>query len=131
MVFTRADAKVAFDHIINNVLSRYDNTNLKMALVNEGYDDIITLMTIDDNTIEQLVYPDPDDETNSTFKPLRLSDKGNLKLWRAFVVYRNASDNPIGENWLQVTMEEYDAYCISPNNIAQLLGQVGPPPSVV
>ena len=75
-------------------------------------------MTIDNETIENLTYPDPDDASNSL--NLRRSDKAMLKLWREYVLHREASDNPIGDNWLQVTQADFDAFRISPSNIARL-----------
>ena len=118
MVVTRENAKAIFDHVVDQILSRSGSGILKASLSREGYDDILSLMTIDDETIENLTYPDPDDASNSL--NLRRSDKAMLKLWREYVLHREASDNPIGDNWLQVTQADFDAFRISPSNIARL-----------
>ena len=118
MVETRQEAKAAFDHILDNVLNRYGSEELKKALINEGLEDVFFLMSIDDNTIDALEYPDPLDATRTI--PVRKGDKSVLKLWREYVLHRIETENPVGDNWLNVTQAKFDAYRIDPTNIARL-----------
>jgi hypothetical protein len=41
MVLTRKEAKVVYNHILDNVLGRIDGTALKTSLDEEGIDDIL------------------------------------------------------------------------------------------
>ena len=58
----------------------------------EGYDDLFTLLSIDDDTIDELSYPDPADATKSI--DLLQSDKAMIRLCRDFVLHREASGDP-------------------------------------
>jgi hypothetical protein len=81
MVLTRNDAKTAFGHVLDNVLGRADGSPLKSALVEEGIDDVFSLVSLDEEAINTLRYDD-----NGTPKALRLSDKMLLKCFLQFVV---------------------------------------------
>ena len=59
MVLTRIDAKDAFNHVLDNVLGRPDDTPLKLSLLNEGIDNIFDLTTITLSIIDNLEYEDP------------------------------------------------------------------------
>ena len=117
MVVTRQEASAIFDHILDQVLSRYGSGDLKAALAREGFNDLFTLMSIDDDTIDDLEYPDPNDATKTI--PVRRSDKATVKLWREYVLHRNTSSDPIGDNWLQVTQAQFDEFRISPASIGR------------
>ena len=64
MVLTHPQAKKALQHILDTVLERGDGTPLKSSLLAEGIEDIFGLVTIDDDTITDLTYTDPDDPKN-------------------------------------------------------------------
>lgn len=112
MVVTRAEAKVAFDHILDNVLGRYGSSGLKEALVRDGFDDLFSLLTITDEDIEGLVYPDPEDETKLI--SVRKSDMASVRLWREFVVYQRSIGDPIDDQWNGVTQAQFDSFRVSP-----------------
>jgi hypothetical protein len=115
MVLSRQDAKVAFDHIIDHVLCGERSSNLKSALIREGYDDLFYLMMMDDDIINDLKYPDPCD--SSELVPVKCGDKGLLKSWHSYVLHRHASGSTIGDDdWLKVTQEDFDTFRINPVN---------------
>ncbi len=58
---TRAEAKEAFNHVLNNVLDRGDMSPLKSSLLSEGITDIFDLTTITDDVIDGLLYEDAAD----------------------------------------------------------------------
>jgi hypothetical protein len=118
MVVTRQEAKTIFDHILDQVISRHGTNDLKTALVRDGVDDLFSLLNIDDATIDDLQYPDPNDATN--LLEVRRSDKSMIKLWRDYVLYRESKGDPIGDNWLQVTQESFDEFRLSSTNVARL-----------
>jgi hypothetical protein len=96
MVLSRLNSKTAFDHVLDTVLNRYNSKDLKSALIKEGYEDIITLITIDDDTIDNLTIVDPDDATKEV--PIKKSDKGTLKIWKEYVFYRDSIGSPLDSN---------------------------------
>jgi hypothetical protein len=51
VTITRAEANTDFDHIPNNVIGRNDMSNLKLALLDEGIQDLFDLSTISDAVI--------------------------------------------------------------------------------
>jgi Reverse transcriptase (RNA-dependent DNA polymerase) len=116
MVLTRTEARNVFDHLLDNVLNRYGSVDLKVALTQEGYEDVFLLLSLDDATIESLEYMDPDDSTKKV--SIKKSDKGLLKTFRAFVNHRNVTGNPIkDEDWMKLTQTEFDDFRIDPANL--------------
>jgi len=111
MVITRAEATTIFDYILDNILSRDGSNDLKRALEREGFNDLFSFMTMDDAAIDGLQYQDPND-TSVLFDVLR-SDKTMVRLWKQFVVHRESTGCPIGDNWLQVTQQQYDEFRLS------------------
>ena len=77
---TRAASKVAFNHIMDNVI---DNINIKASLGLVGIDDTFGLMTLTDTDIENLTYPDIDPNVQTTYK----LKKGEMGLLRCFIHY--------------------------------------------
>ena len=74
---TRAEAKEAFSHFLNDVLGRGDTSFVKSSLVIEGITDIFDLVTITDDIIDSLAYEDPDDP--GKFYPVKKGDKMLLR----------------------------------------------------
>jgi hypothetical protein len=126
MVLTRTEGKAVFDHILDVVLDRYGSGDMKSALVSEGFVDIFSLLSIDDATIETLEYEDPNDASKKLV--IKKSDKGMLRTFKAFVTYRITSGNPINdEDWMNLTVADFDAYRVDPANLARLVASTPPP----
>ena len=62
MVYSCSEAKTSFNHILDNVLGQGDDSPLKLALFEEGIDDIFALSTLDENAIESLKYKNKDND---------------------------------------------------------------------
>jgi hypothetical protein len=73
MVLTRKEAKVAYNHILDNVLGRSDGTALKTSLYEGGIDDIFGLINISDAAIDTLSYKDT--SSNNLITSVRLCEK--------------------------------------------------------
>jgi hypothetical protein len=73
MVLTRKEAKVAYNHILDNFLGRSDGTALKTSLDEEGIDAIFDLINISDAAIDSLSYKDT--SNNNAVTTVRLGDK--------------------------------------------------------
>ena len=128
MVITRADAKAAFDHVLDTVLDRYGSKEMKEALVKEGFVEIFQLLNIDDATLEGLVYPDPVDATKTV--PIRKGDVGMIKCFKAYVHHRVMNGNPIADaDWLNLTQAEFDAFRMDPTNMLRVTSAINAPSS--
>ena len=62
--FTRAASKTAFTHIMTSVL---DNDHIHQALKDAGTNDMTGLVRLDDHTVENLIYPDPDPQVSTKY----------------------------------------------------------------
>jgi hypothetical protein len=109
MVYTRSDAKASFNHILDNVLGRGDGSSLKMALSDEGIDDVYTLSNLTDSAIDSLKYINKDNGDTPT--PVRLADKMLLLAFLHYVINANMEGNTIiGEAWNAITQEDFDSF---------------------
>ena len=116
MVLTRNEARATFTHVMDDVLGRKDGSALKSSLVDEGIDDIFSLMTIDENSIDGLKFKDTADD--NAMKPIRLSDKMLLKCFLHFVTNKELEGTPIlDHDWSKITQEEFDEFRISPTYV--------------
>jgi hypothetical protein len=61
---TRAEAKVAFNHVLDNVVGRNDASHLKLSRA-KGINDIFDFVTLSDKIIEAIVYEDIRNKGNS------------------------------------------------------------------
>ena len=118
MVLTRLQARAAFCHVMDNVLECND---LKSALVKEGYDDIISLLSIGNETIESLTYVDSIDTTKVL--PVKRGHMNTLKVWIAYYIHQFKCGNPINDidDWLSMSQESFDAFRSNPLNMAHLM----------
>ena len=116
MVLTRQEAKVAFNHIMDNVLGHGDKTPLKSALQQESIEDIFALVTIDDSNINGLTFEDPSNADNHL--PIPKGDKNLVRIFRDYVIHRNTSGDPVNDNWTSVTQTDFDAFRINPAYVA-------------
>jgi hypothetical protein len=72
MVLSIKEGKVAFTHVLDIGLGRGDCNPLKSSLVEEGIEDILSLISLDEIAIHGLNYKDAN--YNDAIKPLKLSD---------------------------------------------------------
>ena len=113
MVYTRSEAKASFNHILDNVLGRGDDTPLKLALAEEGIDDIFTLSTLTESAIESLKFKNADNENALT--PVKLADKMLLRCFLHFVVNADMEGRPIGDDWNAITKKNLIHFALTPD----------------
>ena len=77
MAFTRPQQKLAFDHVLNDVLDRDDSSGLKTSLQDNGINDILSLLGIDNFTVDNLTY---ERSPTEPYHPVNRGDKGLEKL---------------------------------------------------
>jgi hypothetical protein len=113
---TRAEAKEAFNHVLDKVLNRGDSSSFKIALLEDGITDIFDLVTIIfdlvtilDEVIDSLAYEDPDDKIFYSVK------KGDKMLLRCFLAYQQSLESVTGDvDQNAITQANFDSYRISP-----------------
>ena len=106
---TRAEAKEAFNHVLDKVLDRGDSSSLKKALIEDGITDIFDLVTVLDEVIDSLAYEDPDDKI---FYPVK---KGDKMLLKCFLAYQQSLESVTGDvDYNAITQANFDSYRISP-----------------
>jgi hypothetical protein len=103
---TRSQAQAQFDHICNVVLRCDDESPLKKALVQEGFDDVPSLLSIADGTIPSLAYKAEGDRTIV----IRHGDMALVRSFWNFVMTRMASGITVEDEWLAMTAEDFDAF---------------------
>ena len=120
---TRAEANEAFNHVLNDVLGRGDSSSLKSSLLIEGITDIFDLITLTDDTVDSLLYEDPDKE--GSFSQVKRGDK---MLLRCFISYQRHLESHLGNfDYKAITQTDFDNYRISPAYRASI--QPDPAPS--
>ena len=107
---TRAEAKEAFNHVLNTVLDRGDSSSLKSSLLIEGITDIFDMITITDDIIDGLIYKDSADP--GKFYPV---NKGDKMLLRCFLAYQHYLESETGDfDYKVITQANFDTFRISP-----------------
>ena len=111
MVYTKAEATLAFSHILENVLGCGNGSVLRLALYQNGIDNIVALCRMNEAQIDSLTYHG---------KPVKLGEKMLLRSFLHYMVYWKREGNPIGHNWDKITQEEFDQFCINPSYLSTL-----------
>ena len=111
MVYTRIEAKLAFIHVLENVLGRCQGSVLWTALSQEGVDNIVSLCKLNEDKIDSLRYHD---------SPVKLAERMLLRCFLDYVAHRRRQGNPIGHGWSSISMEEFDQFRISPGYLSTL-----------
>jgi hypothetical protein len=94
--------KIAFDHITDVVLARGDTSHLKQ----------ISSQT--EEIIDALTYGT---EEEASEVPILKSDKALLSTLLEYVIHKDSIADLIGNDWTNITKEEFDQFRISPSYI--------------
>jgi hypothetical protein len=105
---THAQCIDAFEHITRNVMWQEDEDPLLKALAHAGIDDINGLLILDAQQIDELMY-----DNSGTMTPLEPGHKNLITIFLAYVFHRILSDNPIGDDYLSVTHDGFEAYHVT------------------
>ena len=120
MVFTRADGKLALNHIIENVFELPIDHQLPIALEQAGIIKIRDVLSMPYNDIQDLMNIDDQGEEVTVGK----GDKYRLRIIK-YYHHRISVGDPI-EDWLTLTREEYHAYHVSKDYDATLKDSQAP-----
>jgi hypothetical protein len=97
----------AFNHVTQTVLA---NANITNALREDGINEIGGMISLSDEQVEDLTYLDSD-PTNPTAYCLKKGEISLIKSFIHFVHYRDEIGNPIGDDWRNITQDEFDQFC--------------------
>jgi hypothetical protein len=103
---TRSAGRAAFIHITDNILA---NKNVTKALIEDGIRNISSLLSLQDNDIDELTHLDSDPNNPVTYS-LRKGEKGLIKTFIHFVHYHDEIGNPIGDDWLSIDQDDFDQF---------------------
>ena len=112
MVLTRSQSRAAFNHVLDNVLHRGDDSGLKQALVSDGYADIESLINIRHGDIDDLTY---DKTATEVDVPVKRGDKSLLCIFQDYVTHRNMSSDPIEGSWTTITSDQFNTFRVDPS----------------
>jgi hypothetical protein len=105
---TRAQIQAQFNHVCDVLLRRGNDSLLKRALIQEGFDDVITLAGIADDMVPLLSYTE-----NNVATVITKGDMGHVRTFVKFAAHRIANGEDVATGWLTVTGEQYDAFRVS------------------
>ena len=115
----------ALEHILSTVFGLDDKSPLTKALKAEGVTYISEFLTLDPSTIDSLTYVVEEKGKRSTV-PVPKGHRRLITVFFDFVLYRKHQGTPVGEDWISITAEEFDAFRISPEYLlASRLGNGG------
>lgn len=108
-MLTREQGRAVFQHVVKIVMQQEDDKPLVRAFARRGTNDIRHLLNMTSAEIDSLLCED--DQGNEVGVPKH--DLSLIGVLKAFQVYQIECGNPIGNDWISITPEEYDEYCIS------------------
>ena len=119
---TRSKSKDAFNHVLDNVFDKGDSSILKKSLKADGIEDILSLVTMEEEGIKALKYNKSVSEKNL---PIPKGDQGLIKCFIKFLSHCHESGNPIGDDWMSITQEDFDLFRTS----VSAMPMASPPPA--
>ena len=107
MVLTKAEKEEVIKYLLETIFQQDPNSELHKTFTYNKIMSPITLIGQLDDWIDKLQYlEDPNKKTRTD---LPKADAGLLKSFKAYMLYRAQSGNPItNKNWLSIITEEFD-----------------------
>ena len=111
MVLNKAQSMAALNHILFHVFGLPDDDPLILAIkVDEGIVDVNDFMGLTLTKIKSLKYTIPDGPNKGKQESVLRSKSRMVSVFYDFVCYRADKQNPIKDNWIQITQEEFDEF---------------------
>jgi hypothetical protein len=86
--------------------------NITAAFKEGGIEDIPSILKLTDLTVKSLTFPDPDPNVTETYH-LKMGEIGLIETFIHFVHCHNEINNPIGNDWKNMTVDEFDKFRVS------------------
>ncbi|KAG7337111.1 hypothetical protein IV203_031603 [Nitzschia inconspicua] len=127
MPLTKSQPAQALEHILTNVFDLEAKDPLRAALRDNGFVDIYDLVNMERKHVEDLAYLDEVDGTQQRI-PIPWGKREIINVFRDYIIYRHEINEPIGINWTDITMEQFNKFRIDPSYLrARLLAKDGVP----
>ena len=123
MPFTCRYYREALDQFFSNVLQLKSDSQIRNTLIYNYCKHIDYLVTTKDEDIPDICYP-------TGTKELKYLSKGHHNLIHIFISYfwyRIHNGNPIDNDWVQVTNEEFNDLCMMDYDAFRSLHKAGRP----
>jgi hypothetical protein len=119
MSFTREQGRAALTYIIVTVMNQPEDGPMAKSLTAAQIDNVEDLGTLLEADIENLSFIAL---VGAEPTPMGPGQRGNLRAFIAFIRYRSNEDNPIGDNWNEITREEFSTYQVGPSFNGTIFG---------
>jgi hypothetical protein len=106
---THAASKAAFIHVTDVIL---ENSNITAAFKGGGIEDIPIILKLTDVTVNNLTFPDSDPDVTMTYH-LKFGEINLIKTFIHYVHYRQEVNEPIENQWLSITQEDFEQFCLN------------------
>jgi hypothetical protein len=107
MLFTREQGWAALTYVIITVMNQPEDGPMAKSLAAAQIDNVEDLGTLLEADIENLSFIPLVDADPTLMGP---GQRGILRAFIAFIRHRANEDNPIGDNWNDITREEFNTY---------------------
>jgi hypothetical protein len=123
MPFTREQGRATLTYVIVTVMNQPEDGPMAKSLTAAQIDNVEDLGTLLEVDIENLSFialvgVDPN--------PMGPGQRGILRAFIAFIRHRANEDNPIGDNWNEITREEFSMYRVGPSFNGTIFGSPSP-----
>jgi hypothetical protein len=110
MVLTKAQKSQILEHVLDVIFDEEPDSDMRKVISYNKFRSTHDIITMDDEDFPLLQFQDDKGNLHGIHK----SDAGLLKMFKAFVAYRNITNNPIDDSdWLSLTQGEFDHFWVS------------------
>jgi hypothetical protein len=119
MPFTRDQGEAALTYIVVTVMNQPEDGPMAKSLAKAMIDNVEDLGSLLETDIEKFSFIATAGEDPIAIGP---GHRGILRAFIAFIRYRAAQDNPIDDNWNEITKAEFDTYRVGPSFNGTIFG---------
>lgn len=102
-------AQVHYNHVLNEVLGRDNNPQLKQALVHQGFGSLPALMSMEDGDIDHLSFRAAD----GTDTLVTRGDAGLIRAFCRYIAHRRAEGPALDEDWTMMVVQDFNTFRMS------------------
>ena len=106
MVFTQQKQHETLQHVLVNLFQLQADSPLTLALGGSQHDEIYKVINMTFTDIDTLFYEDNEGNCCSVLPHV----KGFIWILKAYSLWHSEEGNPIGETWIAITCDNFDAY---------------------
>ncbi len=115
MVLTRPQARLSFNHVMNNVFGHGDDSVLKTTLLSEGFQDIFDLISMGNEMIDDLRFQDTLSIGQESL-PLPQYLKNTVSAFKQFFLHLHYKGETICDyDWMAITQDDFGHFILSPH----------------